>query len=290
MHLRFVLLFMTLLSLSTAKEWRSGTWFDIDIATSVAHDTVVSVPQDLYNIAVTPFTHPLESLSFLGLTAGLVAVDYPLTLAYQEWVEKPLDLYSLPTLFIDTPITHGADSWVVFGMVGHYLAGFALGDERSQVAAVLAGKAVAYSFVTSHVLLKALTGRNRPADSLATCTGSTSYDTCSPFDWGNWHAPYWESNQYGTAMPSFHLTMYFAVARVYADVYENYWLPYLGATLIHISDIKGHQHWLSDMVAGALIGTFIGHQVTSSYFGTTEGGSTVTILPRAGGLALSYDY
>jgi hypothetical protein len=66
-------------------------------------------------------------------------------------------------------------------------------------------------------------------------------------------------------MPSFHFTMFFSVARVYARSYDNYWLPYVVAAGMLGSDITGHRHWVSDMVAGALLGTFIGNRVYDSH-------------------------
>jgi len=66
-------------------------------------------------------------------------------------------------------------------------------------------------------------------------------------------------------MPSFHFTMYFSVARVYARSYDNYWLPYMVMGGMLGSDIKGHMHWVSDMVAGGLLGTYIGNRIVDSH-------------------------
>jgi len=66
-------------------------------------------------------------------------------------------------------------------------------------------------------------------------------------------------------MPSFHFTMYFSTARVYSGVYDNYLIPYGLAAALALQSADGHNHWVSDMVAGALIGTGIGNVVLNNY-------------------------
>ncbi len=66
-------------------------------------------------------------------------------------------------------------------------------------------------------------------------------------------------------MPSFHFTLYFSTARVYAGVYDNWIIPYGIAAALALNSAEGHNHWVSDMVAGALIGTGIGQIVLSNY-------------------------
>ena len=129
----------------------------------------------------------------------------------------------------------------------------------------MAGKAMTYSYLFAHLIGKTLTGRMRPYSDLSTCSGDPGPYTCDPLDFGHWHAPSFDQAQFGTSMPSFHFTMYFSVAQVYARSYDNYWLPYVVAAGMLGSNITGHRHWVSDMVAGGLLGTFIGNRVYDSY-------------------------
>ncbi|WP_297815818.1 hypothetical protein [uncultured Polaribacter sp.] len=46
--------------------------------------------------------------------------------------------------------------------------------------------------------------------------------------------------------------------------YDNYWIPYGVMSAVFFSNVKGHQHWFSDMVAGAIVGTLIGRSVVRS--------------------------
>jgi len=285
----FFLILISIQVLIADYKYRSGNYFDTDIAWDVIKKSTYSVPTDFYNIATTPFKNPLQTLGYLGIIGALVVVDKPVTTFYQESVEEPLAFYGFPTIY-DSPITHGADGWLVFGTMAHYLGGFALGSEKSQVTSIMAMKAITYSYVISHLLLKSVTGRNRPKDDLKNDNGSSPTDTTDPYDFGHIHSPTFESAQEGSAMPSFHVTMYFSVAKVYQEMYDNYWLPYTALAIIFASDIKGHQHWVSDMVAGGIVGTFIGTQIVSSTRSSKEDKTGFSLVPLRNGLALSYTY
>ena len=275
--------------LNAQPHYRTGDYFDTDIAWDVIKESTSSIPTDFYNIATTPFKNPMQTLGYLGIIGALVVVDKPVTTFYQESVEDPLAFYGFPSIY-DSPITHGADGWLVFGSMAHYLGGFALGDEKSQVTSIMAMKAITYSYAISHLLLKSITGRNRPKDDLKNDNGSSLTDTTDPYDFGHVHSPTFESAQDGSAMPSFHVTMYFSVAKVYQEMYDNYWLPYSTLAVIFVSDIKGHNHWVSDMVAGGIIGTFIGTQIVSSYKSNSKEKTGFSLIPIRNGLALSYTY
>ncbi|WP_345970314.1 phosphatase PAP2 family protein [Sulfurimonas sp. HSL1-6] len=292
----FLLAIFTLPTFAAAQDYQyqNGTYFDMGVASKTFKKVLFAVPSDLYNFAVDPFLYPDKSLTALGIVGGLVLVDKPTTTFYQENIESNIN-YSLDTIFPNSGMTklmrRGADSWLTYGMAFSYLGGVAFGDERTQAAALLAIKATAYSYAISHVILKTLTGRQRPMDDLKNCTDSRSiYHTCDPYDFGNWHwPPTFNTEQDGTSMPSFHTTMYFSVARVVAEVYDSYWLPYLGAGVLFASAIKGHQHWVSDLVAGGIIGTWIGHEVVYSYTKNAQGerAQTYTISPTPYGFVVS---
>ena len=125
--------------------------------------------------------------------------------------------------------------------------------------AIAAGKAAAYSVLVSQLVLKTLTGRSRPNPKLGEPLPQGSPYSNSPYDFGRTPRPSVEATSKGTALPSFHFTLYFAVARTYAVAYENTWIPYGLAATALLSESKGHNHWVSDMVAGATIGTVIGN-------------------------------
>ena len=126
-------------------------------------------------------------------------------------------------------------------MAGFLVVGLASGNERA--------KAVAFdSFVSSLVaskivtpVLKQVVHRGRPNES----------DGAFEFDGGSW-------------FPSNHATQAFAVASVVAAHYDSVWIDsaaYGLATLVGASRVYHDAHWLSDVVAGAAIGTATGRLI-----------------------------
>ena len=100
---------------------------------------------------------------------------------------------------------------------------------------------------------------------LANPPASPGVFTTDPFDFFNSTGIHFRPHAEGTAMPSFHFTLYFSTARVYSGVYDNSLIPYGVATALALATAEGHNHWVSDMVAGALIGTGIGNVVLNNY-------------------------
>jgi len=246
----------------------------------ILSDVFLTVDDDLFGMARYPLDNPETTGLFLLGVGALVLADVPVTRYYQDNIEPVFEGFALPRIggsgasFLSTE-----SRYVIAGLAGSYALGVAFNDERSQTAALLGSKAVAYSYLVSHVILKSAIGRNRPVQGLGTFSGDPGDFTTDPLDFGNWHGVALKPSAFGTAMPSFHVTQYFAVARVYAGVYDNYWIPYSLAGLLFVSNIKGHRHWVSDMVAGALIGTAIGEVVLRSYYGRDP--DSWTVLPYA---------
>jgi membrane-associated phospholipid phosphatase len=155
------------------------------------------------------------------------------------------------------------------GVTAMYAVGVLTGHEKMQEAGILTTKAVVESYVVSHIILKTLVARHRPARPLGDYS-QTDRDSQYPFvhsplDFFNFHVPYLHSDAYGTGFPSYHATMFFAFASVNAKVFDNKWIPYGLATTALLYDIRGHNHWVSELVAGAVIGEFIGKVVYENY-------------------------
>lgn len=248
--------------------------------TEILSEAVARIPGELQNIARYPFA---ESDEFTKAALGiglLVLLDKPITTLYQRQVESRLDGFDLPAppKIFPKSIGSGPDGWLLLGISGTYLGGLASNDARAQKTGMAAAKAVAYSFVISQLLLKSVTGRNRPNPALGRAPVASPY-TDDPFDWGHVHAPQAASNAKASSFPSFHFTAYFAAAKVYQEAYDNAWVPYSLMTLGLVSNIKDHHHWVSDMAAGALIGTLIGSSVSKGYFGRAN---RVQVIPTVG--------
>jgi len=107
-----------------------------------------------------------------------------------------------------------------------------------------AAMAILISRVAIDLPLKAITGRARPIDGE-----------------GPRHFEFFGK---GDSFPSGHATQAFAIASVVAANTDKIWLQggaYGLATLVGLARVERREHWLSDVVAGALIGTAVGRIV-----------------------------
>jgi membrane-associated phospholipid phosphatase len=246
---------------------QNASWAEVEYASPKkpgqerGKEQVHLVEEDLKSIIRAPMDQPKRVLKWVGIVGGLVLVDRPVTQFYQEHVEPALN-WKLNSI---DPTFHGADGYIVYGVGGQFLGASMFGDTKGRDTAFLAGKSMAYSVLFTHVLLKPIFGRNRPSSDLSSCPNTTPPYTCDPYDFGHHYWPQIGPVQGGSAMPSFHFTMYFSVARVYQLSYDNYWVPYGLAALAATSNIYGHHHWVSDMVAGSLLGALIGTKVYRNY-------------------------
>lgn len=233
-------------------------------AQRVFGESMSGIGDELFQIATYPLRDPLTFGAFALGVGALTLVDRQTTALYQQTIVPIGEAFDLPRPFNIQHLTTDGQ-YIAGAVLGTYAYGLAANDERSQVAALLATKAIFYSYFTSHVILKAAFGRVRPVNDLATHTGPTGNFSTSPFDFFQSTGLHFDSFAYATGMPSFHFTMYFATARVYSGVYDNYLIPYAAAAALALQSAEGHNHWVSDMVAGALIGTGIGNVVLNSY-------------------------
>jgi membrane-associated phospholipid phosphatase len=201
---------------------------------------------------------------------GLIATDKITTKFFQDHIESNID-YRLPNL---TPhflrgsrnvwINNAENTYLTYPIIGIYLGSLITNNEKGQFVGANAFKAIAYSTLITQVTLKSIFGRNRPESPLNTTTKG------DPFTSNNWdffngrrNAIIFQDPQ-GTAFPSMHVTTYFALAKVLQMEYDNYWIPYGLMTAVFFSNVKAHQHWVSDMVFGGVVGTLIGRSIVRS--------------------------
>ncbi|MBL1436400.1 MAG: phosphatase PAP2 family protein [Rhodobacteraceae bacterium] len=237
------------------------------------------IPGELGDLVTFPVRDPKTTALFLLGTAALISVDRQTTAFWQDKVEPVFDGFSFPTLAPISKISQ--ETQYVIATIGlTYVGGLAFNDERAQTAALLSTKAIAYSYVATQLLLKPLFGRLRPVGNLSTFVGDPEEFTTNPWDFGNGGGDIpWTGGAYATSMPSYHFTQYFAMARVYSGVYNNKFWPYLAAGVISVANIRGHRHWVSDMVAGAVIGTGIGNLILNNYEDRRDNQNNLFLIP-----------
>lgn len=264
------------------------TEYRFEKAERVFVESMSGIGQELFDIFSYPVRDPMTFGAYALGVAALTLVDKPTTTLYQKTILPIGEGFDLPRPF-DIPNITIDEQYIGLGLAGTYAYGIAANDERAQVAALLSTKAVAYSYLTSHVLLKAGFGRLRPVKDLEGHTGPTGVFTTDPFDFFQGTGVHFDSNPLGTGMPSFHFTLYFSTARVYSGVYDNYVIPYGIAAALALQSAEGHNHWVSDMVAGALIGTGIGNVVLNNYDNRKrESFGTFMPIVSSNGVGLGY--
>lgn len=97
-----------------------------------------------------------------------------------------------------------------------------------------------------------------------------------------------KNNQH--AFPSGHSAAAFAVAAVIAGQSHNFLVgavSYGLASLVAASRVNNNEHWASDVLAGSIIGYFIGKKVLALNGPSHENKPTLSFAPASGGFALS---
>ncbi|MCG9792671.1 phosphatase PAP2 family protein [Flavobacterium algicola] len=236
------------------------------VATAVLKNSIISVPGDFSEMGHTISSDWKRTALYTGGIIGLIAADKITTGYLHDKIEPTID-YQLPRIDVvktDIDWVDGNNAYILYPILGLYAGSIIANNEKGQVVAVNAVKAVTYSYVISHLLLKSITGRNRPQRPLNGDEPAVAPWTKDNWDFGNFHRPYISSEADGTSFPSFHATFYYSVAKVFQMEYNNYWIPYTIATGVYLADLKNHNHWVSDILIGGLVGTIIGKSVVLS--------------------------
>lgn len=238
----------------------------ISMAKSVIANSFLSIPKDFVQMGHTFSNDWQQTALYAGGIVGLIASDTYTTGFLHDKIEPNLN-YKLPKIdFLKTNIdwVDGNNAYIIYPILGLYAGSFVANNRKGQVASVNAIKAITYSYVISHLILKTITARNRPQRLLNDNNPALSPWTKDQWDFGNYHPIYFKSQADGTSFPSFHATFYFSVAKVFQMEYDNYWIPYTIVTGVFLADVKSHQHWVSDLLVGGLLGTIIGKSVVKS--------------------------
>lgn len=199
---------------------------------------------------------------------GLVLADKITTEFWHNTVEPAIQ-YELPNIspFKDKgkefTWLKGEDAYMSFPIIGLYLGSLAGNYEKGQFVAINAVKAITYSTLISHLALKTIFGRNRPHRPLDAPIIEEPW-TDNHLDFFNPRTPTLYADPEASAFPSLHATAFFAIAKVFQMEFDNYWIPYGIMSIAFLSNIESHNHWVSDMVVGGLIGTLIGRSIVKS--------------------------
>lgn len=268
---KIIILFLISFSLSIFGQEKSLVSKRIHTAFSVVKTSVKTVPSDFVYMGKNVTEDWKKSLLYTGIVGGLILLDKPVTQFYQTEIETRID-YGIPDItldvFKDSSVAwfKGNDAYMTYTTGAVYLSSLLTGYEKGQYAAVNAFKSVVYSTLISQLILKTVFGRARPYPDLKNkISDSGSYFTDNPFDFFNDRGGvYIHADARGSSLPSLHATAFFAMAKVFQMEFDNYWIPYGFMAGIFLADIKTHRHWVSDMVAGGIVGTVIGRSIVRS--------------------------
>jgi membrane-associated phospholipid phosphatase len=185
-------------------------------------------------------------LSTVELSA--TGADHDVRVAFERYAESPG--------FSDATVAIGYIGLPAIG-AALYGTGLVRSDRRLEGAGAAALQAMSVTFAAT-VLLKVATGRPYPQHG----GDPTSPDRLQHPEWAReWNGP----RSTNTAWPSGHTS----VAVSLASSLTSYWidalwvgaLAYPAAGAIAVGVVSGARHWLSDAVAGALLGQAVGWTV-----------------------------
>lgn len=243
--------------------------------TRVIKNTVLAIPNDFVFMGKEVSNDWSKTGLYALGTAGLILTDKVTTRFLHQHIE-PNVKYSLPNISLVKNVTPfewfvGNDAYMTYPIVGLYLGSLIGNNEKGQYVAMNALKSLTHSLVVSQLALKTIFGRNRPVRPLNTKDPNVAPWTKDNLDFFNSRDKFLAADVKASSFPSTHATAYFAIAKVFQMEYDNYWIPYGFMSIIFLSDIKEHNHWVSDMVIGGVVGTIIGRSIVKNSWRTRYG-------------------
>lgn len=242
------------------------------ISSEIRYDVINGTLNNAGRIIASPIKFKLREWAYTGAAAGVIALSFTQDdFFYSSLRGRDGSPFSSVANYIGEPF--GNPFWTTGTSLGLYLLGKGFKKDRLSEPALIAFQSVAISG-SSALFFKLLFHRQRPNEGTAP-------------DSKAWFGPSFRTSN--LSFPSGHTTVAFALASSLATYYKDNKsvgiLLYSLATLTAWSRVHDNQHWFSDVVAGALLGYFVGHTVA------TPGLYKWSLVPNAaGGISLGFNY
>jgi membrane-associated phospholipid phosphatase len=191
------------------------------------------------------FTAPVRWDSRDWLIFGGIAAGIGTVMAFDEQIERGIRHARSDTMTAVFDNVQPFGNEYAIGVVGaFYVAGEIFKDPKAKNTALdsIAASAIASGILTNS--LKYVVGRGRPTDN----KGAYDFEPFSGRD----------------SFSSGHTTEAFALASVITDHYPDAWVQFTAyglAGTVGYARLNNNRHWPSDVLAGAVVGTFVGKTV-----------------------------
>jgi membrane-associated phospholipid phosphatase len=200
---------------------------------------------------------------FAVITAGLLLADGNI-----DNFSNRLRSHNLFIRNSSPVITQGGGKYSFYFLGAYGIYSLIGNDKRAQVTTLLATQALITSGIWTKIG-KLIAGRERPSASYVNSrdAGGEWYGLMNSLDYyQDYHAVPGSSYD---AFPSGHTSTVFSIATVFAKMYRDKpaipVIAYSAASLVGLSRLTEHAHWMSDVFVGAALGYLCGSQVVSNY-------------------------
>lgn len=267
--------------------WSSTCWAQEDSATVVARETptlwqtlgadAVAIGNDACAYGAAPFSWSAREWLY---TAGIVGGSV-LVMAADEDIAAWMRRQETPTRDDISAVVklYGEKTYAALFCLSLYTAGYVVGSDDVRITGRLVGESLLLAGITTQIV-KMVAGRSRPF------RGE-----------GAWFFAPLQTDNGRMSLSSGHTAVAFAVSSVLAERIGNVWASvglYSLASMTALSRVYDGEHWLSDAVVGAAIGTSAGIAVTTWEKQRNTGQQaqvdthTLVVFPTLNGIACMY--